>query len=111
MALVRGAFCIDRWEDSLVELSASGERPFSPYQTPKATAVRAVSAENTVPQGYISRDQAERACRAAGKRLCRDEEWVTACRGDPPHAFPYGDAREKGACNDRGRSPLRELYP
>ncbi|MDP9033543.1 MAG: formylglycine-generating enzyme family protein [Myxococcota bacterium] len=111
MAFVRGEFCIDRWEASLVEIGASGERPFSPYRTPTGATIRAVSAENTVPQGYISRDDADRACHQAGKRLCRDEEWLTACRGDPPHIFPYGDSHQKGACNDSGRSPLRELYP
>jgi sulfatase modifying factor 1 len=104
------AFCIDRWEASLVEAAPDGERPFSPYETPEGKAVKAISRPGVVPQGYVSRDQAERACRAAGKRLCREEEWLDACRGTPPHRYPYGDARADGACNDRGASPLRLLY-
>ncbi len=111
MALVDGRFCIDRWEASLVEVEPGGERPFSPYETPQAHTVRAVSQRDVVPQGYVSRDQASRACAASGKRLCFEAEWFTACRGSPPHAFPYGDKREKGACNDSGSSPLHVFYP
>jgi formylglycine-generating enzyme required for sulfatase activity len=110
MALVNGRFCIDRWEASLVELEPDGERPFSPYETPEGHAVRAVSREGVVPQGYVSREQSARACAASGKRLCLEGEWTAACRGEAAHAFPYGDAREKGACNDSGSSPLRMLY-
>jgi formylglycine-generating enzyme required for sulfatase activity len=69
-----------------------------------------VSALGVVPQGYVSRDQADLACKASEKRLCEEDEWVSACRGDPPRTFPYGDAREKGACNDGGISPLHVYY-
>jgi sulfatase modifying factor 1 len=110
MALVSGRFCIDRWEASLVETGPAGDRPFSPYQTPSGRSVRAVSLEGVVPQAYVSRDQAARACEGSGKRLCLEDEWQSACRGESPHAFPYGDAREKGACNDSGISPLRVFY-
>ncbi len=105
------AFCIDRWEASLVELTPAGERPFSPYLTPEGKTVRATSQPDVVPQGYVSRDQAGRACRAASKRLCREEEWLRACRGAPPERFPYGDVHRKGACNEAGISPLRVFYP
>jgi formylglycine-generating enzyme required for sulfatase activity len=111
MALVDGRFCIDKWEASLVELTADGERPFSPYQSPESSVVRAVSVPDVVPQGYVSRDQADLACKTSEKRLCAEDEWVTACKGDPPHAFPYGDTREKGTCNDAGISPLHVYYP
>lgn len=111
MAFVSGRFCIDRWESSLVEITSEGERPFSPYEPPDGREVRAVTGRGTVPQGYVSRDQSDRACKASKKRLCREDEWVTACKGDPPHAFPYGDARVKGACNDSGISPLHVFYP
>jgi sulfatase modifying factor 1 len=111
MALVQDRFCIDRWEASLVEMTAQGEKPFSAYQSPDVSvAVRAVSKADVAPQGYVSRDQADLACKASDKRLCNEDEWVTACRGDPPHAYPYGDVREKGACNDSGISPLHVYY-
>jgi formylglycine-generating enzyme required for sulfatase activity len=108
-------FCIDRWEDSLVEVNGGAQQPHSPYeaveQLAPATTVRAVTRAGAIPQGYISRDQADAACRASSKRLCREDEWVLACRGTPPHSFPYGEAREKGACNDSGISPLHVYYP
>jgi sulfatase modifying factor 1 len=110
MVGVEGIFCIDRWEASLVELTEGGERPFSPYETPEGVRVRAVSLQGVVPQGYVSRDQAERACKESGKRLCAEDEWTVACRGVPPRAFPYGDERSKGACNDSGVSPLHVFY-
>ncbi|HEY6458960.1 MAG TPA: SUMF1/EgtB/PvdO family nonheme iron enzyme [Polyangiaceae bacterium] len=113
MALVQDRVCVDKWEASLVELTAAGERPFSPYQSPDGASVtvRAVSVPDVVPQGYISRDAAEAACKASEKRLCEENEWIAACEGDPPQTFPYGPTREKGACNDSGISPLHVYYP
>jgi formylglycine-generating enzyme required for sulfatase activity len=111
MALVAARFCIDRWEASLIEMVGGDERPFSPYDCPKEHEVRAVTGAGTVPQGYISRDQSDIACKASGKRLCNEDEWVSACKGNPPHSFPYGNTREKGACNDSGISPLHVFYP
>jgi formylglycine-generating enzyme required for sulfatase activity len=112
MALVDGRFCVDKWEASLVEMTADGERPFSPYQSPDSAGVpvRAVSVPGVVPQGYISRDMADQACQVSEKRLCAEDEWIQACQGDPPRAFPYGDTRQKGACNDSGISPLHVYY-
>lgn len=111
MALVGGHFCIDRWEASLVEIRDEGEIDFSPYTSPEGHTVRAVTGAGRVPQGYMSRDRATVACAASHKRLCNEDEWVRACKGDPPKKFPYGDERIKGACNDSGRSPLHVFYP
>jgi formylglycine-generating enzyme required for sulfatase activity len=104
------AFCIDRFEGALVELTESGERPFSPYERIKGRHVRAISLPGTVPQAYISRNEADAACRASRKRLCKEDEWVTACRGRKPTAFPYGDTRRPGYCNDSGTAPLPVLF-
>jgi len=61
--------------------------------------LKAVSRSGVVPQGYLSRDLAQRACENAGKRLCRLQEWKTACRGQAQRDFPYGDHYVTGACN------------
>ena len=45
-----------------------------------------------IPNGYASGVTAERACERAGKRLCAEEEWVVACRGQKNRKFPYGEA-------------------
>jgi sulfatase modifying factor 1 len=111
MASVGARFCVDRWEASLIEMTAEGESPFSPYESPDGHVVRATTGAGLVPQGYVSRDQADLACRGSRKRLCNEDEWERACKGDPPHVFPYGDLREKGACNDLGTSPLHVFYP
>ncbi len=110
MALVDDRFCIDRYEASLVEVTPEGERPFSPYEVVNGQRVRAVSREGVVPQAYISRNEADAACRASHKRLCTEEEWVQSCRGKRPTTFPYGDDRKPGYCNDEGVAPLSVLY-
>ena len=64
-----------------------------------------------MPQGYISKNEAEAACKAARKRLCTGDEWQFACRGKKPTTFPYGDERKDGYCNDSGRAPISALHP
>ncbi|HEY1554147.1 MAG TPA: SUMF1/EgtB/PvdO family nonheme iron enzyme [Kofleriaceae bacterium] len=106
-----GAFCIDRFEASLVEDAATGTQPWSPYFPPAGHTVRAVSLRGAVPQAYISQLDATAACSAAGKRLCSDAEWLRACQGTAMSTYPYGDTREPGVCNDaRAVHPAVELY-
>ncbi len=60
--------------------------------------------------------QAKAACETAGKRLCEEEEWISACTGEPAvdnnkngwfndddiegTMYPYGLFYEAGACHD-----------
>jgi sulfatase modifying factor 1 len=44
--------------------------------------------------------EAEAWCGARGKRLCFDDEWQEACAGPDQLAYPYGDTRVPGQCND-----------
>jgi formylglycine-generating enzyme required for sulfatase activity len=39
-------------------------------------------------------------CRARGKRLCSEAEWVRACQGPAQRPFPYGGVYERGRCDD-----------
>ncbi len=39
------------------------------------------------------------ACRARGKRLCWESEWVAACEGPEKLPFPYGLERDADKCN------------
>jgi formylglycine-generating enzyme required for sulfatase activity len=96
-------FCIDKYEAYVVELDARGdERPHSPYEMVEGLRVRAKVARGVVPQAYISHVQAADACKNAGKRLCRSDEYVRACRGRDKNAFyPYGGQQRKpGVCNE-----------
>jgi len=136
MVDVRGRFCIDRYEASLVDAKLG--RRLSPFYHPtraqtsasfqdwsrrtqgQALAVppppdfqlsedfqpRAESRAGVTPSGYLSGNLAEIACRNAGKRLCTLEEWVFACRGEAGRKFPYGDRYEEGRCN-----VFRETHP
>jgi sulfatase modifying factor 1 len=106
------AFCIDRWEATLVEPTPNGgERAVSPFVSVDGRRdVRAVSEPGVYPQGYVSAQQAARACNASGKRLCRGVEWRKACRGPERRAWSYGDRREPGRCNDKGRNPILALF-
>lgn len=70
-----------------------------PHLPAELIAPRAASVPSVVPQGYLSGEQAEALCRAAGKRLCTESEWLTACRGQERRDFPYGDRYEHGTCN------------
>ena len=113
MVGVSGRFCIDAVEASLDVVDAKGRtlRRHSPYQT-VATETRVVARarRGVVPQAYVSQEQAAAACEAAGKRLCSDDEWLSACRGRTPSLYPYGDEHAAGRCNDKGVSPLRVLH-
>lgn len=110
MVLIKGT-CIDRWEGSLVEVTAAGVVAFPPTERPGQRAIRAVSRPNVLPQGYISGAEAQRACEMAGKRLCSDAEWFRACEGPRGTIYPYGTVLDKAACNgDRTLHPMLELY-
>jgi formylglycine-generating enzyme required for sulfatase activity len=105
------AFCIDRWEAQVVELQGRKEVAHAPTLPVTGLQVKAVSRSGVVPQGYISKNEAEAACKAAKKRLCGGDEWERACRGRTPTVFPYGDDRKAGYCNDSGRAPIMSLHP
>jgi formylglycine-generating enzyme len=136
MVSIRGQFCIDRYEVSVVD---ARDRALSPYYppshdellhiygvfqrvTPKNTAPplpqppafalneafepHARSLPAVVPNGYMSGVMARRVCENAGKRLCGPAEWVTACKGQNATKFPYGNSYVDGVCN-----VFRESHP
>ncbi len=112
MVLVSEAFCFDVYEAALEELQHGSWVATSPYLTVEGRQVRAVPAAAAVPQGYISGDEAEAACQAAGKRLCSSGEWLAACQGPQGWTWPYGDAHVEGACNDAygGGHPVTDYF-
>lgn len=82
---------------SMPKLPDLERQPFEPM---------AVSKKGVVPQAYASGKDAQRACENAGKRLCKEEEWKRACRGEEDRDFPYGPAYKPGVCN-----VFREAHP
>jgi len=112
MSKVSGAFCIDRYEAYVAEVLSNGKlRRMSPFEpVGNKTNIRALVRKGRMPQGYISRDQAALACHNSGKRLCTDSEWIRACKGKAPTAWPYGKEHKPGRCNDRGVSHFNKLF-
>jgi formylglycine-generating enzyme len=111
MVSVRGKFGIDAFEASTVEILGKNKtRPHPAYEPVEGLVVKAVSKRGVKPQGYISRDQADDACKNAGKRLCADDEWILACKGKSPTKWPYGDDHKDGYCNDAGVSSFNHYY-
>jgi sulfatase modifying factor 1 len=112
MTLVAGRVCVDRWEATLEEGSLDGgASPWSPFQNPGRRRVRAVSRPDVTPQGYISGEQAQAACREAGKRLCVLDEWLAACRGPMMFTWPYGMAYIARRCNEgRAVHPVVQFF-
>lgn len=93
--------CVDRWEAHVVEVLDDGtEHTWSPFFNPAGVNIKAKSAPGAIPQGYISAIQSQVACKAAQKRLCRDDEWIAACKGAKGTQYPYGNDEKRGTCND-----------
>jgi hypothetical protein len=112
MEYIGGKFCIDQFEASTIEIRDDGTTVrHSPFLPVTNLRVKAISKKGLVPQAYISRNEAEAACKEAGKRLCEDDEWVTACKGPNSTTFPYGNERKEGWCVDTNRvAPLAKLF-
>ncbi|RYZ08577.1 MAG: hypothetical protein EOO73_06895 [Myxococcales bacterium] len=95
------------WRGWLVERTQMGEPaaramplpPLSPLQRTARFEPKAISRPGQIPQTYLSQVLARRACDNAGKRLCSQDEWVTACKGKAGLKFPYGGAYKQGVCN------------
>lgn len=96
----------------LTALGRRLEAPFPPaLQWQGSFQTQAVSLAGVLPAGYLHRETAARACAQAGKRLCTRQEWVTACRGQYNHPYPYGPSYREGACNIyRNSHPARLLH-
>ncbi len=47
-----------------------------------------------------SAELAAAKCKARGRRLCNEEEWVLACRGPEDDPYPYGGGFLAGACSE-----------
>lgn len=61
---------------------------------------RVCSREGALPWTDVTLPEAEAACGTAGFRLCTDDEWQAACRGEDERQFPYGRTHRAALCND-----------
>ncbi|MCU0659043.1 MAG: formylglycine-generating enzyme family protein [Polyangiaceae bacterium] len=62
------------------------------------------SEKGKMPLTGVTLAQAEVACKNAGKRLCKHDEWAAACRGVPKQEhhdfYCYGDQYQETRCWD-----------
>lgn len=73
--------------------------------------LKATSEQGVTPNAYVSYQMAKATCKTAGKRLCTEDEWMTACRGEKGTENPYGNEYLEGACNVRRLThPALQLY-
>jgi hypothetical protein len=95
------------WRGWLIERTQLGDEAARAMPLPALSELerggrfepKAVSRPGIVPQGYLSQVLARRACENAGKRLCTQDEWTTACKGKAGLKYPYGPNYRAGVCN------------
>src|SRR5262249_46310369 len=51
------------------------------------------------PRVLVDMFEAQRLCRAEGKRLCREQEFYLACEGPEHWPFAWGHVRHPSPCN------------
>ncbi len=94
MVSVQGVVCMDRYEASRPDASATSEGE----DTGPASSVFGVMPWRT-SSGADGYALAQEACREAGKRLCSAHEWLLACAGPEGRRYCYGDVYEPTTCN------------
>jgi hypothetical protein len=64
------------------------------------------------PLSFVSQEEAMAQCAGVSKRLCKIEEWQSACSGKSKLKYPYGNSYRPTACytavKEAGRSGRRE---
>jgi len=84
-----GDHCFDRYEASRIDATS-----WSAGTTPIAS-----SREGVLPWFPVDLPTARAGCEAAGKRLCRVDEWVDTCSGPAGTVYSYGNVYEPSTCN------------
>jgi len=103
-------YCSDRFEAYAVVVKNGAEEAHPSSMDPKNERIIARVAPGVRPQSSVNREQAERACWNAGKRLCSIREWTRACRGVNDYNYPYGPREQPKICNTRKPHLLTELH-
>lgn len=90
MVSVRDTFCVDQYEASRLDATATNQGTDTTYATSRA---------GVMPWFPVEYAEANQACRAAGKRLCTVDEIQVACAGPAETIYPYGDEYSPSICN------------
>ena len=90
MAPIARRFCIDKYEAS---------RPDATVDSEGTDSAMATSRPGVIPCRVENNAEAAEACLAAGKSLCTEDQWFTACRGTSTTVYSYGDEYNPSICN------------
>lgn len=69
------------------------------YEASEDTGGFLRSVAGAIPWSEVSQEQAAEACASVGKRLCTQDEWISACEGTDGDVYPYGPSCSPGRCN------------
>ncbi len=90
-------------EENMVPISKPGKHPkvcIDIFEFPNKAC--------ELPVVWVAPVQAKVICELQGKRLCNQEEWTQACKGDPDggkdRKFAYGDEMDLAICNTNKRA-------
>ncbi|MFC1642026.1 formylglycine-generating enzyme family protein [Myxococcota bacterium] len=95
MVAVASKYCIDRYEASRADATATGQGSDSSIALSRAGVMPWMV--NPMSESHLAQFQA--ACTAAGKHLCTRDEWVAACTGPGQTPYVYGKVFDREACN------------
>ncbi|MCK5687931.1 SUMF1/EgtB/PvdO family nonheme iron enzyme [Myxococcota bacterium] len=90
MANIEDNFCIDRWEASRLDATATSEG---------SLVTTAISRAAVIPWRVVNNATAEAACVSAGKSLCTESQWQRVCQGPAQTVYSYGNNYSATSCN------------
>jgi len=90
-----GTFCIDKYEASkkdATDISQGSDESV-------AVSKKGVLPWMVNPMTAADYQKFKTACAAAGKRLCRDDEWIFSCEGAEKTKYSWGGTYNREICN------------
>jgi len=91
-----GSICVDRYEASREDATETDQGT----ATEQAYSIKGVKPWMVNPMTDDAYEKFKKACIAAGKRLCRDDEWISACEGPQKLTYSWGNEWERTTCNN-----------
>lgn len=91
-----GNSCIDRYEASRLDATVNSQG----IDTSIAVSKGGVMPWMVNPMSDSHYQEFKAACTAAGKRLCKDDEWISACEGPEKTVYSWGNAYDREICNN-----------
>lgn len=91
-----GKICMDRYEASRKDATADNQGS----STDIAISKKGVLPWMENPMSSEVFETFKKACEAADKYLCKDEEWIGACEGPEKLNYSWGNEWERKICNN-----------